>query len=281
MNQNNISVPVFTGMSLQAFDTACGPIPYGLTNDYMFRTVLQENNKVLRGLICSLLHLSKDEVISVEITNPVLLGKSVESKEVRLDIMVLLNNLTTINLEMQIANQLNWTNRSVLYLCRSFDTPEHGEDYREIKPAIHIGFLDYTLFEEYPEFYATYKLTNVKNGHIYSDNFILSVVDLSRIDMATEEDKAYGIDHWAALFKAKTWEEIKMIASKDKDMEEAARSLFEFCTDEQVRKLCRDREEYYQDLRNYEREIERMGAVIEEKDALIEKLSAELEALKN
>ena len=72
-----------------------------------------------------------------------------------------------------------------------------------------------------------------------------------------------------------------MIASKDKDMEEAARSLFEFCTDEQVRKLCRDREEYYQDLRNYEREIERMGAVIEEKDALIEKLSAELEALKN
>lgn len=182
---------------------------------------------------------------------------------------------------MQIANQLNWTNRSVLYLCRSFDTPEHGEDYREIKPAIHIGFLDYPLFEEYPEFYATYKLTNVKNGHIYSDNFILSVVDLSRIDLATEEDKAYGIDHWAALFKAKTWEEIKMIASKDKDMEEAARSLFEFCTDEQVRKLCRDREEYYQDLRNYEREIERMGAVIEEKDALIEKLSAELEALKN
>lgn len=99
MNQNNISVPVFTDMSLQAFDTACGPIPYGLTNDYMFRTVLQANNKVLRGLICSLLHLSKDEVISVEITNPVLLGKSVESKEVRLDIMVLLNNLTTINLD--------------------------------------------------------------------------------------------------------------------------------------------------------------------------------------
>lgn len=183
---------------------------------------------------------------------------------------------------MQIANQLNWTNRSVLYLCRSFDIPEHGEDYREIKPAIHIGFLDYTLFEEYPEFYATYKLTNVKNGHIYSDNFILSVVDLSRIDLATEEDKAYGIDHWAALFKAKTWEEIKMIASKDKDMEEAARSLFEFCTDEQVRKLCRDREEYYQDLRNYEREIERMKKVIAEKEvemdiALLEKDTAILE----
>lgn len=72
MNQNNISVPVPTDTSLQTFDAACGLIPYGLTNDYMFRTVLQANNKVLRGLICSLLHLSKDEVIFVDITNPVL-----------------------------------------------------------------------------------------------------------------------------------------------------------------------------------------------------------------
>ncbi len=157
----------------------------------------------------------------------------------------------------------------------------------EIRPAIHIGFLDYTLFEEYPEFYATYKLTNVKSNHVYSDNFILSVVDLSRIDLATEEDKAYRIDYWAALFKAKTWEEIKMIASKDKDIEEAAKTLFQFCTDEQVRKLCRDREEYYQDIRNYEHEIEKMSTAIAEKDAtivekdfIIEGLLKELEALK-
>lgn len=188
---------------------------------------------------------------------------------------------------MQVANKLNWTNRSVLYLCRSYDTPKRGEDYIEIKPAIHIGFLDYTLFEEYPEFYATYKLTNIKNNHIYSDNFILSVVDLSRIDLATEEDKAYGIDYWATLFKAKTWEEIKMIAAKDKDIEEAAKTLFQFCTDEQVRKLCRDREEYYQDIRSYEHEIEKMSAAIAEKDAaivekdsIIEGLLKELEALK-
>mgnify|MGYP000050778455 FL=1 len=70
-----------------------------MTNDYMFRAVLQTNNKVLRGLICSLLHLTKEEVVSVEITNPILLGESVESKEFRLDIMVLLNSQTTINLD--------------------------------------------------------------------------------------------------------------------------------------------------------------------------------------
>lgn len=29
---------------------AHGPIPYNMTNDYMFRAVLQSNNKVLRGM---------------------------------------------------------------------------------------------------------------------------------------------------------------------------------------------------------------------------------------
>ena len=269
-------------ISFKNLEEAHGIIPYGMTNDYMFRAVLQSNDKVLQGLICSLLHLSKREITSIEIINPVILGKSVENKEFRLDINVLLNNNTVINLEMQVANEMNWPNRSILYLCRSFDNPKHGQDYRDTMSAIHIGFLDFTRFKEYPEFYATYKLINVKNHHIYSDNFILNVVNLSRIDLATKEDRAYGIDHWAALFKAKTWEELKMIAEKDKDIEEAARSLFQFCTDEQVRKLCRDREEYYQDLRNYEREIERMKKVIAEKEAemdiaLLEKDTAILE----
>lgn len=173
-NRSILTDPVTAFQSLQE---AHGIIPYNMTNDYMFRAVLQTNNKVLRGLICSLLHLSNDEIISAEITNPIILGESIENKEFCLDISVLLNNNTIINLEMQVANMLNWPNRSILYLCRSFDNPKRGQNYQETMPAIHIGFLDYTLFKEYPEFYATHKLINVKNHHIYSDNFILSMVD--------------------------------------------------------------------------------------------------------
>jgi len=79
---------------------ASGAIPYGMTNDYMFRAVLQTNNKVLRGLVSALLHLKEEEILSVEITNPVILGNSPEKKEIRLDINVVLNNHTFINLEM-------------------------------------------------------------------------------------------------------------------------------------------------------------------------------------
>ncbi|MDE6846405.1 MAG: Rpn family recombination-promoting nuclease/putative transposase [Lachnospiraceae bacterium] len=270
-----------------SFQNAHGKIPYGMTNDYMFRAVLQSNNKVLRGLICSLLHLTEKEVFSVEITNPIILGESIESKEVRLDISVLLNKRTIINLEMQVANRLNWQNRSVVYLCRSYDSLTHGQDYNEAKSAIHIGFLDYTLFHNRPEFYASYKLINVKNYQKYSDSITLNVIDLSQIDLATEEDKIYHIDGWAKLFKATTWEEVKMLAAKDENMREAAKSIFVYNTEEQIRKMCRDREEYYQDLRNYERAISDRDITISSyeralsaKDEQIQQLHAEIEKLK-
>ena len=139
-------------------------------------------------------HLKEEEILSVEITNPVILGEAVHDKEIRLDISLKLNNKSVINLEMQIANKLNWTNRSLLYLSRSFDNLHHGQDYLDIHSAIHIGFLDYTLFPEHPEFYATYQLLNVKDYTLYSDKLRLSVLDLTHIDMATEEDKFYQID---------------------------------------------------------------------------------------
>lgn len=234
-----------------------GAIRYGMTNDYMFRAVLQTNNKVLRGLICSLLHLSDEEVISAVVTNPIVLGDTIKDKEFRLDVNVLLNDNTLINLEMQVANRLNWHERSVTYLCRSFDSLEHGQDYDVAKPAIQIGFLDYTLFPERPKFYDTYKLLSIHDHEKYSDSLTLCVIDLSRIELATEEDRAYHVNDWAKLFKASTWEEIRMSASIDEYLQEAANTLYALNADEAVRKRCRDRLEYYQDLKNYERKIER------------------------
>lgn len=47
-----------------------------------------------------------------------------------------------------------------------------------------------------------------------------------------------------------------MIASEDDALYEAAKTLFYKSSDEEIRMHCLDREEYYADLRNYERVIE-------------------------
>lgn len=122
-----------------------------------------------------------------------------------LDIKVILNNLTIINLEMQVINQCNWIERSLSYLCRNFDNLQSGEPYENVKPVIQIGLLNFMLFPDNPEFYATYQLLNVKNYTLYSDKLRLCVLDLTQIDTATEEDRFYQLDCWAGLFRATTW----------------------------------------------------------------------------
>ena len=237
-----------------SFMEAKGVIEYNMTNNYMFRYILQKNKKVLKGLICSLLHLKPEQIKTVEIKNPINLAGDVSGKEFILDINVMLNDNTLINLEMQVANEYNWPERSLSYLCRSYDKLYSGQNYIDVLPVIHIGFLDFTLHPEEPEFYATYKMLNVKNHLLYSDKFILSVVNLNQIELATNEDKSYNIDFWARIFKAKTWEELKMFAKDNEYLQEAAESLYVANADEIVRQQCRARADAERLQRTLERD---------------------------
>lgn len=49
---------------------------------------------------------------------------------------------------------------------------------------------------------------------LYSDKLRISVLNLTRIDLATEEDKSYHIDYWASPFKSTTWGKSKCLHKK-------------------------------------------------------------------
>ena len=179
------------------------PLLYRLTNDYMFRAVFQSYPKALEGLCRSVLRLSPRDNIKVTLRNPVELGRNIESKEFILDLAVIVNDSIFLNLEMQMYHDRYWIERSISYTCRSFDNLIHGENYDTVLPVVHVGFLNYDLFPEYPEFFATYQLSNVKNHNIYSDKFRISVINLNHTELATEEDKTFITDLWAQTFKAR------------------------------------------------------------------------------
>ena len=265
----NISTPVDN-----AWLSATGPVSIRMTNDYLFRALLQRSNTTLRGLICSLLRLRDNEVISVEIMNPIDLGKSVAAKDFFLDIKVSLNGQIVVQLEMQVINQYNWSERSLSYLCRTFDSLPVGKNYLSAKPVIQIGLLNYTLFPEFPEFYAAYEFRNTKNHHLYSDKLRLCVLDLSRIDLATNEDKLHGIDYWASLFKSTTWEEIKMLAKDNDSISDAASAVYRLSQEEMVRLQCEAREDYYRTQNDLKELMKRRDIKLAEQDATIKKQDA-------
>ena len=130
--------------------------------------------------------------------------------------------------------------------------------------------------------FSTYMFKNVKNNVIFSDKLKLFVVDLTRIDMATEEDKACGIDRWARLFKATTWEEIKMLSSTDIFLAEAAETAYQLSAEEMIRMQCEAREDYYRQQRYIQKKMKRLEELQQsnaEKDDEIARLKAQLSKL--
>ncbi|SCY20229.1 conserved hypothetical protein (putative transposase or invertase) [Lachnospiraceae bacterium XBB2008] len=247
------------------FSHASGQVAYNMTNDYLFHHVLQTDKYALKGLISALLHKDPAFIDSLEIRNPIMIGDHISEKSFILDILICFNDDSIMNLEMQVKNLKNWIPRSLSYLCREFDRLDHGDDYDKVKSAYHVGFLDYTLFPDHPEFYATYHMRNDKDNHLYSDFFSLSVIELNHTDMATEEDKAYGIDTWASLFKATTWEEIKMLAQTDPYIESAAHSMYSSVTDPAILDMCRKRDEEIRgDIRRREKLAEQDKQIAEQ-----------------
>ena len=224
-----------------SFETATGSIDYPFTNDYMFRAILQKDKQVLKALVSALLHLEKDSVKEVTITNPIELGAAISDKDFILDIRIDLDGEKLIDLEMQVTNQYNWPERSISYAARSFDHLNSGQDYSEVLTVHSIGFLNYTLFPEAPEFFSTYELRNRKTGKLYSSKFSIHVLDLTKIDLATKEDKKFGIDRWARLFMAKTWEELRMVAKNNPDLLQASNELYTINKDDLIRQQARAR----------------------------------------
>lgn len=239
------------------FETISGPLPHSLLNDLMFRIVFESDQNGLKHLLCSLLHYKPEQIAEIEIKNPIRLGKCVDDKKYIYDIYLLLNNKEKIHLELQVLHQDYWTERSLCYLCREFGTINAGDTYDQVKHLIQIDILDFDLYEGTQEFYSTYHLANDKTGRIFSDKLCLHVLELNKDEYATEEDKAYNIDYWARLFKATTWEELKMLAKEQETLQSTIETIYRVNADDYVRAELEAREDELRVQRTLDNEMKR------------------------
>ena len=104
------------------------------------------------------------------------------------------------------------------------------------------------------------------------------MLDLTQIELATEEDKYYEIDRWARLFKATTWKELRMTARNNPDLLKASNDLYTVNSDEIIRQQARARADAEFWERNRNAKIKRLEDAVAEKDSQLaqnQKLLAE------
>ena len=236
--------------------SATGEIPEKLTNDVILHSITQNSKEILKGLTASLLMIPVSEITEVELLNPIDY-RNYADKEIILDIRAKVNNKGILNIELQMllsTDSVWWINRSLLYLCRTFDNLGSGGDYEDIFPSMQVCIVPKDLFSDVPpEFYSRYYMINDANGHIYSRDFSLRVLYLNHTDMATDSDKASGLDYWAEAFLATTWEELKVLADKGEIFRKVAEEMYTVNADVSQRSIAEAHRKYvetYTTLKN-------------------------------
>ncbi len=261
----------------EEFYSLSGEMQFTMLNDAMFHIVLEANPELLKALLCSLMPLNPKEITSLRVTNPIKFGRYIDGKQCILDVEAILNETTRIDFELQVEKQTFWSDRSLEYLCRTFDNTEKGDSYVALKPAIHFGIVNFDTVPEEPEFFSTYHFANDRTHRIYTRKMRLSVLHLNRTDMATEEDIKYSRHFWARFFNVKTWEEMFQLAENNPVVAEAAKSIYRVTAEEEARWLCLSMERQARTQRSYEELIERNKATIESQNTTIENQNSTIE----
>ena len=261
-----------------------GKLWFSMTNDYLFRALMQEHRDSLKELVAALLGWSSEDIRTVTVENPIVLGESISAKDFMLDVRVCLNDYHTLNLEMQVLNESNWPDRSLSYLCRLFDKLFKGQNYTEAKPSHQIGITSFSPFEDREDFYATYMLLNTKSYKRYTDKFSISVLDLTKVDNATREDKERGLDKWARMYRCTTWEELKELAADNPAIEKAVGYMYMMSEEERIREQMEYREEFLirekmkqAQMEKYERDLKVIKGNLKEARGDLEQTRGDLE----
>ncbi|RKM55983.1 Rpn family recombination-promoting nuclease/putative transposase, partial [Butyrivibrio sp. XB500-5] len=225
------------------YETATGEIEFTLMSDMMFHYVMQRSEKALTGLVCALKGISPSDVKELLVTNPIDLNST--GKETIMDIKLTLNDNEILNIELQVYPDKYWISRSILYLCRAYDNIGKSENYSSIKSTTLFCITDQELIKgAEEEFYAKYRLTNIKSHSLYTDKFGINVLQLNHTDKATKEDIDNNLVYWAELFKATTWEEFKALAKNHPDIEEVGTLIFELNYDNQAKEILEGQRRY-------------------------------------
>ena len=247
-------------MTITSSSIANTLLPFTLKNDYLFRVIMQKCEDIRLEFLSTFLDIPITDIKSAEITNPIKLGDSIDDKTYILDVNVTLNNESSIVTELQIVNEHNWPERSLGYLCREFDNLNRGDDYINLKPAILISILDFTLFIDNPKFHSIYCLSDTENHYIYTSKFSIHVLDLTQINQASEGQEK--LVFWAKMFNATTQEEFDMLATENQLASTMSDAMKKFYEQKNIADQCRAREDYYNRKRAIEELINKQSSTI-------------------
>ena len=213
--------------------------------DFCFKELMEEA-EVRKGFSAAVLHIPPEDIAETLLLPTNLRKKYEEDKLGILDVRVLLNNSTQIDIEIQVSPFLLWPERSLFYLAKMFtDQIEKGEGYEKLEKCVHVGILDFILFGEDKEYYSCFHIREDVRNCLYTDKLEVHILELPKLKKYDYPETE--LLNWAKFMNAERQEEFEEMAEKDQYIEKAYEALKNISADKEKRLEYEAREKALRD----------------------------------
>ena len=174
--------------------------------DFAFKEIMM-NEKARVGFLSAILSLNPADIKETTILNTNLRKLHENEKQGILDVRILMNNNTEIDIEIQLSPLMVWADRSLFYLSKMYtEQIEAGQDYTVFKKCVGISILDFVLFSDDSNFYSCFHIWEDTRHTIYTDKLEFHILELPKLPKGLIEGST-DILLWAKFINAEQKEE--------------------------------------------------------------------------
>lgn len=215
--------------------------------DFCFKELLSDEY-VRRGFLSAILGVAPDMILWTKLLPTYLRKQHKDDKFGILDVRVMLQDESQVDVEIQVIAYDYWAERSLFYISKMYvDQIHEGEDYGQLKKCIHVGILDFKLFDD-EEYYSRFHIWEDNRRLQYSDKFEIHVLELPKLEKYDYPETE--LLKWARFFNATNKEEVEMAAEGNEYTQKAYDRLVELSADEEKRMEYEERQKALRDYQH-------------------------------
>ncbi len=197
-------------------------------NDVAFRKIFGDENKkeILISFLNNILEFSGTvkEIVDITIQNPYQVPKLKVLKETILDIKAVDKRCVHYIIEMQMFHTTAFEKKVLYYVGKAYyQQLNRAEDYPKLNQVIFLGFLNFKLFENNPDYATRHLILDEKTNEHHFQDFELNFVELPKFTKTLEELKDIK-EKW--IYFVKNAGNMKMIPKEMREPKEL-REAFE------------------------------------------------------
>lgn len=218
-----------------------------MTNDFIFKTVFgkEENKGMLIDLLKGILNINIKEIeVKAEVD---LERELIENKEGILDIEAIIDNGTTVDIEMQMQDQYNMTERSLYYWSGLFyNGLKRGKNYKTNKRVVTINILNFDIFKEGP-YHEVARIRREYKNKLLTNNLEMHFIQIPKFKKTGKEQENKKLWQWLKFIDGTDSKGVEKAMGENKEIKEAAKELKYLTGDEAIRRKAFLREKAIKD----------------------------------